>query len=113
MEKDIDAIACDDARNKGRLWDREFANDAMKDKVSVVSIKAQGGIKKRKGVKIEAVVGGIGNVNVRRKRTENDPVDIKDQDKNEDDSVIGKKLQVLRGCQCHSQRRQKCGHRDN
>ena len=51
MEKDIDAIACDDVGNNGGSCDRELANDTMKDEVSVVSIKVQVGIKKRKGVK--------------------------------------------------------------
>ena len=88
MEEDIDAIACYDVGNNSGSCDREFANNSMKDEVLVVSIEVQVGIKKIKGVKNKAVVDGVGNANVRRKRWENDEVVTKDQDKNEDGSVI-------------------------
>ncbi len=81
MEKDINAIACNDVGNNSRSCDREFANDAMKGEVPVVSIKVQVGIRKRKGVRSKAVVDGGGNANVRRKRSENGAVVIKDIDK--------------------------------
>ncbi len=63
-------------------------NDAMKNEMSVVSIEVEVRTKKRNEMKSKAVVDGVDNANVRRKRLENDAVVIEDQDENEDASVI-------------------------
>ncbi len=75
-------MKCDAVANVNGLCNMEFANNTMKDKVSVVSIKIQVETKKRKGARSKALVDSVGNANVRRKRSENDTVVSKDEDKN-------------------------------
>ncbi len=82
MEKDIYVIACDDVGNNGGSCNREFTNDAMKDEMSVVLIKVQAEIKERKGMRNKTVVEGVGNANVRKKRSENEAVVIEDTNEN-------------------------------
>ena len=81
MEVDIEEMKCDGVVSKSRLCNMEFSNDVVEDKVSVVSIKVQVGIKKRKGVRSKAGVGGAGNVNPRSRKMVQSSLKIKTKSK--------------------------------